>query len=93
MTKTRLAELRAESGLTQMEVAAMTGLRQSKISDIERGQRSSAKIPLETATKLAAALGVHAEDLLEEDLLEKITITAIRNMPGKDKSDETASVS
>ena len=93
MTKTRLARLRAESGLTQMEVAAMTGLRQSKISDIECGRRSSAKIQLETAAKLAAALGVHAEDLLETSLLERITVTAIRNMPGKDKSDETASVS
>lgn len=84
MTKTRLAELRAESGLTQMEVAAMTGLRQSKISDIERGQRSSAKIPLETAAKLAAALGVHAEDLLETSLLERITVTAMMNKPNGD---------
>ena len=65
MTKTRLARLRAESGLTQMEVAAMTGLRQSKISDIERGQRSSAKIPLETAAKLAAALGDHSDQAAE----------------------------
>ena len=79
MTKTRLARLRAESGLTQMEVAAMTGLRQSKISDIECGRRSSAKIPLETAAKLATALGVHAEDLLE-----RITITAMMNKPNGD---------
>lgn len=84
MTKTRLARLRAESGLTQMEVAAMTGLRQSKISDIECGRRSSAKIPLETAAKLAMALGVHAEDLLEMDLLERITITAMMNKPNGD---------
>lgn len=88
MTKTRLARLRAESGLTQMEVAAMTGLRQSKISDIERGQRSSAKIPLETAAKLATALGVHAEDLLEEDLLERITVTAMMNKPNGDDGRE-----
>lgn len=84
MTKTRLARLRAESGLTQMEVAAMTGLRQSKISDIECGRRSSAKIPLETAAKLAMAIGVHAEDLLEMDLLERITITAMMNKPNGD---------
>lgn len=84
MTKARLARLRAESGLTQMEVAAMTGLRQSKISDIECGRRSSAKIPLETAAKLAMALGVHAEDLLEMDLLERITITAMMNKPNGD---------
>ena len=89
MTKTRLAELRAESGLTQMEVAAMTGLRQSKISDIERGQRSSAKIPLETAAKLAAALGVHAEDLLETSLLERITVTAMMNKPNGNDGRET----
>lgn len=89
MTKTRLARLRAESGLTQMEVAAMTGLRQSKISDIECGRRSSAKIPLETAAKLAAALGVHAEDLLEMDLLERITITAMMNKPNGDDGRET----
>ena len=85
MTKTRLARLRAESGLTQMEVAAMTGLHQSKISDIECGRRSSAKIPLETAAKLAAALDVHAEDLLEETITE-INDTARRNRPGTDEN-------
>lgn len=84
MTKTRLARLRAESGLTQMEVAAMTGLRQSKISDIERGRRNSAKIPLETAAKLAAALDVHAEDLLDEETITEINDTARKNRPGMD---------
>lgn len=81
MTKTRLAQLRAKSGLTQMEVAAMTGLRQSKISDIERGRRNSAKIPLETAAKLAAALDVHAEDLLDKETIAEINDTARRNRP------------
>ena len=81
MTKTRLAQLRAKSGPTQMEVAAMTGLRQSKISDIERGRRNSAKIPLETAAKLAAALDVHAEDLLDKETIAEINDTARRNRP------------
>lgn len=81
MTKTRLARLRAESGLTQMEVAAMTGLRQSKISDIERGRRNNAKIPLETAAKLAAALDVHAEDLLDEETITEINDTARKTGP------------
>ena len=78
---TRLAMLRAEAGLTQPEIAAMTGLRQSKISDIERGSADTANITLGSAAKLATALGVHAEELLDPALREEIARTARRHAP------------
>lgn len=87
MTRTRLARLRKASGLTQQELAAMTGLAQTKISDIERGRRDSARIPLETAAKLAIALDTHAEDLLDPAALETIRALAAANDPFLDESE------
>lgn len=78
---THIAELRARTGLTQPEIAAMTGLRQSKISDIERGNADTANITLSSAAKLATALGVHAEELLDPDLRDEIDRTARENAP------------
>ena len=56
-------------------LAEMTGLPQSKISDHERGRYPMRNTTLETACKLALALGVHAEDLLEDDARESIERT------------------
>lgn len=78
---THIAELRARTGLTQPEIAAMTGLRQSKISDIERGSADAANITLSSAAKLATALGVHAEELLDPGLRDEIARTARENAP------------
>jgi predicted XRE-type DNA-binding protein len=50
-----LAELRKLVGLTQAEIAAVLGVSQSRISDIERGRSST--IELETLRAYAAALG------------------------------------
>jgi predicted XRE-type DNA-binding protein len=50
-----LVELRKWAGLTQAEIAAILGVSQSRVSDIERGR--SATIELETLRAYAAALG------------------------------------
>lgn len=71
----RLAEYRRRKRLSQRELAEMTGLPQSKISDHERGRYPMRNTTLETACKLAFALGVHAEDLLEDDARESIKRT------------------
>ena len=85
----RLFRLRDKAGLTQGEISRMTGLRQSKISDIERGSADIGNITLRTAAKLAAALGVHAEDLLGADESADITEQASA-APSKPNTGKTA---
>lgn len=55
---------RKEAGLTQKQLADTAGVHINIISRIERGERSAEKLQLDTAAKLAKALGCHAEDLL-----------------------------
>lgn len=50
-----LAELRKAIGMTQAEVAALLGVSQSRVSDIERGR--AATIELDTLRAYAQALG------------------------------------
>ena len=55
-----IGELRKAAGLTQAELAQMSGVDQSNISKIERG----AKQPLlDTARRIAAALGKRVEEI------------------------------
>lgn len=61
---TRLAELRTVAGITQQELARQSGVKQGIISLIESG---STQFPrLDTAAKLARALGCTIDDLLGE---------------------------
>lgn len=62
----KLAELRKQAGLSQVELAELSHIRQSRISEFETGRYSTANMSLKTATNLARALGAHAEDLLED---------------------------
>ena len=62
---TRLAGLRREKGLSQIELSHATGIKQSRISEFEAGRIPTANMTLKTAVTLAEALGVHAEDLLD----------------------------
>ncbi|EXF95804.1 DNA-binding protein [Pseudomonas fluorescens HK44] len=57
----KLAYLRAQKGLTQRELAALTGIAWSMISKYESGQ---SKPRLKVLLRLAEALGVSSEDLL-----------------------------
>jgi transcriptional regulator with XRE-family HTH domain len=60
-----LARPRKQRGLTQKQLADMAGLTSSYISRLEIGERSLDKLALSIAAHLAAALGIHAEDLIE----------------------------
>jgi transcriptional regulator with XRE-family HTH domain len=59
----RLRFLRTNKGLTQTQLAKLTGLDQSHISKLETG---ATKPSYDTLTRLAAALGVTVADLLGE---------------------------
>lgn len=56
-----LAGARHRAGLTQHELAKRSGIRQSTISEYERGKR---RLTLRTAMRLAEALGTEPERLL-----------------------------
>ena len=89
-TATRIARLRAMTGLKQKEIGRMTGLAQSKISGIESGTIPTGNITLETAAKLALAFGVHAEDLLDQATLGLIAERMLEGAPhGYWKHDNT----
>jgi len=55
------ARLRREKGLTQEQVATLTGFSQQYLSDLERGQRNPTVI---TLYELAQALGVSHVELV-----------------------------
>jgi|WetSurMetagenome_2_1015567.scaffolds.fasta_scaffold868034_1 transcriptional regulator with XRE-family HTH domain len=58
---TIIKEIRTKKGLTQDKLANAAGVKQATISDIERGKIKHPGI--NTAAKLANALGVSIEDL------------------------------
>lgn len=58
----RVRELRKRAGMTQKALADATGLCQSAISRIERGQRD---VSLATLSAIARALGVPVKSLLD----------------------------
>ena len=62
----KVAYYRRQAGLSQTELARRTGLRQSWISDLERGHYDVQNMTLRNAVRLAMVLHVHAEDLLDE---------------------------
>jgi transcriptional regulator with XRE-family HTH domain len=57
----RLARIRKERGVTQVELARRTGLIQVVVSDYERGRL---RLPAEVAVRFAEALGVTTDELL-----------------------------
>ena len=59
----RLRALRRDSGVTQMELSASTGLSQGYLSRLERG---TCEPSLSQLAVIADALGVHPSELLSE---------------------------
>lgn len=59
---TKLLTLRRERGLTQVQLADMSGVSRSRISELEGGIDTNPT--LQTGKKLAAALKVRLHDLL-----------------------------
>lgn len=60
-----LCRLRKKKGISQTDLAKESEVHITTISRIERGERSASKLQLDTAARLAKALGCHAEDLLD----------------------------
>ena len=65
----RLASARKRRGLSQRELAQASGLSVSLIRKIEQGEREDTR--LETARKLAAALGVPTTTLADQAPLDQ----------------------
>lgn len=65
----RLKEWRERGGLSQRDLAEMAGVSQDGISQYETGRRSARP---RTARKLADALGVEIEDLMDSDPLFRV---------------------
>ena len=61
---TRIAELRKEQNITQVEMAKTLGVSQQTINSYEVGRR---RIPVSALPTLARSLGVSLEELLGED--------------------------
>lgn len=61
----QLAYLRTVAGLTQGQLAESSGIIQGNLSRLETGGRNIGSVSLRVATRIAAALGVHAEDLMD----------------------------
>jgi transcriptional regulator with XRE-family HTH domain len=57
----RLARIRKERGLTQVELAERTGLIQVVVSDYERGRL---RLPADMAVRFAEVLGLTTDELL-----------------------------
>lgn len=69
----RLAEIRKEKGMSQGDVAAMTGLQQTHISRIERGIYNPG---VSTLAQIADAMGARIEVVIHDadasDMVEKV---------------------
>jgi transcriptional regulator with XRE-family HTH domain len=61
---TTIKDIREKQGLTQVQLAEKSGIKQNTISDLETGNIKSPS--LDTAVKLARALGVAIEELFPE---------------------------
>lgn len=60
-----LREVRVERGLTQGQLARLTGIAQCVISGYECGRRDVRNMTLASALKLPAALGCEPADLVD----------------------------
>lgn len=60
-----LKQMRIAQGLTQQALANVAGLNISQIQKMESGEIKIGNITLANAAKLARALGIKIEDLLE----------------------------
>lgn len=61
----RIRDLRLAAGMTQVQLAEAARTDQRLISRIEVGSNGAGGVSLAVAARIAAALGVHAEELLD----------------------------
>lgn len=65
MNTFHLKKERLKKGITQIELSEKSGVKQSIISNIETGDTKNPR--LDTALRLAAALGCKLDDLVEDN--------------------------
>jgi transcriptional regulator with XRE-family HTH domain len=70
LLRNRLRLWRVASGLTQDEVADLSGLSKAYISRMERGEREPRPL---TKVKIARRLGVQVSDLFDVEQLDEAT--------------------
>lgn len=63
----KLRELRKRVGITAVELAEKSGVKERTIRSYELGQRDIKKMSLENAIKLAKVLDCKVEELVEQD--------------------------
>lgn len=80
MRAMNIAKLRKAKGLTQNDLADMTGIGQSTISRAEKGDDGAT---LGNFKAIAEALGVHLKDLFADDRspVEQSLVNAFRDLP------------
>lgn len=61
-----LKELRRERGLTQFQLAKLSGVNSRQIQRVENGESEMGNVTLKNALALAKALGVAVEDLMDK---------------------------
>jgi len=71
LLRNRLRLWRVESGLTQDEVADLSGLSKAYISRMERGEREPRPL---TKVKIARRLGVQVSDLFDVEQIEDVSV-------------------
>lgn len=62
----KLARLRVAAGLGQKELSEASGVGIRQIQSFENGERDIANAALKNGVRLAAALGVHPRELLDD---------------------------
>ena len=60
----RIRQIRLERNLSQKKLSEMTGIHPMNIGRYERGQRG---LEIETAARIAAALGCTVDDLIDKE--------------------------
>lgn len=69
--KSKLKKARVTTGMTQMELANLSGVNVKSISSYEQFPEKINKASIETILKLCDSLGCELDDIIERDLIKK----------------------
>lgn len=68
--KSRLKRIRVSSGLTQTELAHLSGINVKSIASYEQNPNKINKASVETIYSIADSLGCNIEDLIEKNFIQ-----------------------
>jgi DNA-binding XRE family transcriptional regulator len=69
--KSKLKKARVTTGMTQMELANLSGVNVKSISSYEQFPEKINKASIETILKLCDSLGCELDDIIERELIKK----------------------